>query len=212
MGFRPHPEGSGEDPAGRARKRRASARTPALGGLGDERRGGQAASAAPDARPDRHVEGREPHPIVEPDFRAPREGDSLEPLEGTYDLGSPGRVTVTADGDRVFFRVGEGAEHEGFLLGVYTVPDFYARIWFSEMRDGRYQKLHWLSLLGETTGNRVPGHGSRQRPGRTNCVHACEVLSLIPRFILTSRREQAFRARPLMSSTMQVPATRRPLP
>lgn len=102
------------------------------------------------------LEGRAPDPIADPDFLAPQAGGSLEPMEGTYDLKSVGRVTVEADGDRMLVQVGSGARHEAFPVGVYTVPDFHARIWFSELHDGRYQRLHWLSLLGVTIGERIP--------------------------------------------------------
>jgi CubicO group peptidase (beta-lactamase class C family) len=102
------------------------------------------------------VEGKAPRlPIADPVFRAPENGENLTPLTGTFDVPSVGRVTVTADGDALFFQVDDGARHRGFPAGSYTIPDFYARVWFSGMEAGRYRKLHWLSLPGVATGERL---------------------------------------------------------
>jgi CubicO group peptidase (beta-lactamase class C family) len=105
------------------------------------------------------LDGKSPASVAAPDFQAPEPGGNVERMVGTFDVASVGRVTVTANGGNLFFQVDDGAQHRGFPAGSYTIPDLYARVWFSEIEAGRYQKLHWLSLLGVAVGERLAAVG-----------------------------------------------------
>jgi hypothetical protein len=111
------------------------------------------------------LDGKSPASVAAPDFQAPEPGGNVERMVGTFDVASVGRVTVTANGGNLFFQVDDGAQHRGFPAGSYTIPDLYARVWFSEIEAGRYQKLHWLSLLGVAVGERLAAVGQRDLAG-----------------------------------------------
>ena len=76
-------------------------------------------------------------------------------MEGRYDVEELGPVTLTVEGDRVRVRVGEGDEHDCFGRNGFYVPDFDATIGFSRLDEGRFQRLHWISVFRVVTGERT---------------------------------------------------------
>jgi CubicO group peptidase (beta-lactamase class C family) len=106
------------------------------------------------------LEGRAPEPVMPLGSGGPGESDSLDSIAGTYELESVGSVTVSVKGDRTFLRINEGCEREGFGRNGFYVPGLDAFINFSDVRDGRYQRIRWNSVFRVASGNRI------ELPGR----------------------------------------------
>jgi len=115
------------------------------------------------------MDGRQPALIVVPDYVDVR-GAALADIAGRYVVDAVGRVTLTARGDRLFVRVGEGLEYPTFPLGDGTryVPGLDVWLGFPAAKastgtaagvkgepraDGR---LQWLSIFTVADGRRVP--------------------------------------------------------
>ena len=115
------------------------------------------------------MEGRQPAPLVVPNYVDVR-GAALADVAGRYAVDAVGRVTLTARGDRLFVRVGEGLEYPTFPLGDGTryVPGLDVWLGFpaakastgaaeglkAERRAGT--QLQWLSIFTVAEGRRVP--------------------------------------------------------
>jgi len=101
------------------------------------------------------MEGRDPETTWIPDFGGPAKGASLAPVAGVYSVDGIGRVTIMVEGDRARLRIGYQAFHDCFGSDGFSVPDLGAEVGFSGLRDGRYRRLHWVSVFHSVVGERM---------------------------------------------------------
>jgi CubicO group peptidase (beta-lactamase class C family) len=101
------------------------------------------------------MEGRTPAPISAPERDQRDVAERFSAVEGTYDVNGIGRVTVLVEGDLVRVRVADGDDHDCYGGSDCYVPDFDAAITFSDISEGRYQRLDWVAVFRVTTGKRV---------------------------------------------------------
>ena len=84
-----------------------------------------------------------------------REGEDPAAVEGDFDVEGLGRVSVEwADG---FARVAidGGPLHDAYPATGYYLPDLGAEMGFTDPVDGRYRRIHWLTVFDSVAGVRV---------------------------------------------------------
>ncbi|MGI9626342.1 MAG: serine hydrolase domain-containing protein, partial [Longimicrobiales bacterium] len=76
-------------------------------------------------------------------------------IHGTFDVAGLGLVTVSPSDIGASIRIDDGSEFDGYPSQTLYLPAFDAEVGFSELRDGRFQKFHWISVFDSLSGRRV---------------------------------------------------------
>ncbi|MCC7001077.1 MAG: beta-lactamase family protein [Gemmatimonadaceae bacterium] len=104
------------------------------------------------------MEGREFAEITAPATDGTSAELDAEAAGGTFTLPSVGRVRVDASGPLPMVVAGNRRAHECFVLDRRTcfIPDLDVTLRFSDLRDGRFRSLRWLSTFESLVGDREP--------------------------------------------------------
>ena len=99
----------------------------------------------------------ESYTIINEPITAHLDRNNLEQVAGEYNIMGLGHAQITVRGSLVNLRVNNGMEYRMHLVDEKTfyVPGFDPWISFSQLKDNKFQTLHWSSTVLQATGSRI---------------------------------------------------------
>jgi len=77
-------------------------------------------------------------------------------LEGRYRVPDLGGVTVASNDELLEVSIEDGPTHVGYPSHGFYLPDLGVELGFSDVVNGRPQRIHWLTVFDSVVGQRLP--------------------------------------------------------
>lgn len=94
-------------------------------------------------------------PVPRFEARGLADGEDPAAIEGVYRLPGIGAVGVEWAGGFARVRIDGGPAHDAYPATGFYLPDLGVEMGFTDVQDGRYRRLHWLTLFDSVAGPRI---------------------------------------------------------